>query len=198
MRNTLLQYQRCSKCGTSRPPNILVNNACSDRFCDGVLYLFELAKRHTRWWLRRYPRLASFQDDMIQEASLAAWRAALDYDPGRGAALYTFAFARMRTAVRSFLAASGHGSRTLHERTLQLEEISPPSTEPDEAERPALLREAVEAAESPFVARCASAREARVLAFLATGSTLETAGHFAGVSRQRAHQIAVRWRALSE
>lgn len=53
---TLRPYVRGFRCGTSRPQHKLLAGICSDGFCVRVLEVaLDVARRHTAWWLRRYP-----------------------------------------------------------------------------------------------------------------------------------------------
>ena len=185
-------YIRCFRCGTSRPRTKLLAGICSDGFCVRVLEVsLGVARRHTAWWLRRYPSVSGLRDDIFQEASLAAWLARGAYKEGR-ASFHTFAFSRMRTAVRALLevgtgavtryARRGRGASVGHEGTAHL-----PS--PLETDRPTLLAEALTDLVGTYLRKGHTLRDAELLSRLELGQTLAEAGAAVGVTRQRAHQI---------
>jgi DNA-directed RNA polymerase specialized sigma24 family protein len=157
---------------------------------DASLLALELGRRHSSWWIRRYPALHSLREDIAQEATLAAWLAGAAYREGR-ASFHTFAFPRMRTAVRAFLEVSSTVcSRTVKAgRGSRLGDIPAAARSALETDRPCLLREAADALLSLYRGRGNSMRDAEVLARLDLGQTLAEAGRAVGVSRQRAHQI---------
>lgn len=188
---TTKPYVRCFRCGTSRPQHKLLAGICSDGFCVRVLEVaLDVARRHTAWWLRRYPRVAGLRDDIFQEAALAAWLARGTFKEGR-ASFHTFAFSRMRTAVRALLEV-GNGTVTRNLRrgggawTTEVPAHLPSSLETD---RPTLMAEALTELVGTYLRKGLSPRDAELLARLELGQTLAEAGGAVGVTRQRAHQI---------
>lgn len=189
--DTFETYIRCFRCGTSRPRHKLLAGICSDGFCVRVLEVsLSVARRHTAWWLRRYPSVSGLREDIFQEASLAAWLARSAFREGR-ASFHTFAFSRMRTAVRTLLEV-GTGTVTRHVRRCHgafVGEVLAPFPSPLETDHPTIIAEALIELVGTYVRSGHSARDAELLARLELGQTLAEAGGAIGVTRQRAHQI---------
>lgn len=189
--DTFETYIRCFRCGTSRPRTKLLAGICNDGFCVRVLEVsLDVARRHTAWWLRRYPHASGLRDDIFQEASLAAWLARGAFKEGR-ASFHTFAFSRMRTAVRTLLEV-GTGSVTRNVRRghgAWMSEVPAHLPSPLETDQPTLIAEALAEFVGTYLRKGHSSRDAELFARLDLGQTLADAGRAVGVTRQRAHQI---------
>lgn len=188
---TFETYVRCFRCGTLRPRTKLLAGICNDGFCVRVLEVsLDVARRHTAWWIRRYPHVSGLREDIFQEASLAAWLARCSFKEDR-ASFHTFAFSRMRTAVRTLLEV-GTGTVTRYVRrghSVRLGELSARLPSPLETDRSTLIAEALAEFVGTYRRRGHSQRDAELLARLELGQTLADAGGAVGVTRQRAHQI---------
>lgn len=150
--------------------------------------------RHVAWWMRRFPSARAHRDDVAQEAAVASWLALADYDAERGAALATFAWRRMYSAVRGYLLRAG-ALRVVGER---LALVAVASDEPEERGWDGGTEATVAAAEAwaslvgAYVSRGFAPHHAEALARLDVGQTLAEAGAAVGVSRQAVHQLARR------
>ena len=189
--DTFETYIRCFRCGTSRPRPKLLAGICNDGFCVRVLEVsLDVARRHTAWWLRRFPHVSGLRDDIFQEASLAAWLARGAFKEGR-ASFHTFAFSRMRTAVRTLLDV-GTGIVTRNVRRgdgARMSEVPAHLPALLETDQQTIIKEALAEFVGTYLRKGHSPRDAELLARLELGQTLAEAGGAVGVTRQRAHQI---------
>ena len=150
--------------------------------------------RHVAWWMRRFPAARAHRDAVAQEAAVASWLALADYDAERGAALATFAWRRMYSAVRGYLLRAGV-LRIVSER---LALVAVASDESEERGWDGGTEAAVAAAEAwaalvgAYASRGFAPHHAEALARLDVGQTLAEAGAAVGISRQAVHQVARR------
>lgn len=161
-------------------------------------HVLELAEVHTCWWLGRYPRLSSFRDDILQEARVAAWKARSRFRPEL-AAFATYVFNPMRRAVTAFFEKQGvfrRGQWTWEVTASSAAARALGASTTSRTDRPTLLAEAAKHLRNVVASRggrCAR-RDADVVLLLVMGLEGVDAARRFGVSKQRVHQIANRWK----
>lgn len=186
---SLERYSPCHRCNTMRPRSRLLAGACADGFCARVFVVTDAALAHRAWWLGRYPFTAYLAEDIHQEASLAAWRAADVFDWNRGIRFSTFAWYRMRTAVRQLLRRQHFGQPR---RVGDVYEQWDLADDAPATDYPTLLRQCAQDMASPYAARGANATAATMLVLMELGENQSDAARAAGVSRQYASQVRQR------